>query len=148
MPVAPSHVAADPDAAPSPDPQRNHGSDPTRQFGGARFHRNLWLIVGVALTVRVVWVVLAAHEPDGLNDMSRYLSSARAIAEGEGYVEPITGQPTAYYPPGFPWFVGVIAIVSRPLGLYDDHLPLAIGLAQAVLGAASVLFLGRIGRAL
>jgi 4-amino-4-deoxy-L-arabinose transferase-like glycosyltransferase len=49
--------------------------------------------------------------------------------------EPLTGQATAYYPPGYPWFLGIITWLTKP---FTNEPWLPAELIQAVLGAASV----------
>lgn len=96
-----------------------------------------WLVLAavlVGLALRVVWGLSVAREPSGLVDSTRYLATARQIAAGHGLVEPLSGYPTAYYPPGYPLFLGAVAWLSRP---FTDDLPRAIVLVQAVLGALS-----------
>ncbi len=93
--------------------------------------------MAAGLVLRVVWVAYAARRPVGLYDPSRYLAYARQIAAGKGYVEPLTGQATAYYPPGYPYFLGAVAFVCRHVGL-GDHIPQAAGYVQAVLGTLTV----------
>lgn len=90
----------------------------------------------VGLAVRVVWVAYAARQPVGLYDPARYAGFAAEIAKGHGYVEPLTGKPTAYYPPGYPYFLGIIDAVLRHTPLSDD-LVLMAGYGQAVIGAAT-----------
>jgi len=102
-------------------------------------------LVAVALGLRVAWVVYAAHTPHGLYDPARYLRAAELIAKGKGYVEPFTGKPTAYYPPGYPWFLGVVAWVAHHNPLVRDTVHLA-GYLQAVLGAITVGAVAVIGR--
>ncbi|MGI8939365.1 MAG: hypothetical protein ACR2JF_14375 [Iamia sp.] len=99
----------------------------------------------VGLVLRVVSAAIAARAPKGLFDPARYAGYARVIADGQGMVEPLTGQPTAYYPPGYPWFLGIIqwGIDHTPL---PDDLALVTALVQAVLGAASVALIGTLGR--
>ncbi|MBK9295979.1 MAG: glycosyltransferase family 39 protein [Candidatus Microthrix sp.] len=112
------------------------------------FHRRLLMITAAGLVLRLVWVLIAARQPVGLTDPMRYLTAGRDIALGNGYVDFSTGQPTAYYPPGYPLFVGAIAAVLRPFGLLDNWLPQAVALVQACLGAASIYLLGLLGRSL
>ncbi|MCU1371718.1 MAG: glycosyl transferase [Ilumatobacteraceae bacterium] len=105
-----------------------------------RYRRLLAVVIVVALAVRVAWVLWVSREPwsdDGgiFRDPSRYLGFARQIADGNGFTEPFTGQATAYYPPGYPWFLGIITWASTP---FTNEPWLAAGLVQAVLGAASV----------
>ena len=101
-----------------------------------RYRRLLAVVIVVALGLRVAWVLWVSREPqDIFLDPTRYLGYAREIAAGRGMTEPITGQATAYYPPGYPWFLGIITWVSKP---FTDEPWLVAGLVQAVLGAASV----------
>lgn len=101
----------------------------------------------LGLVLRVVWVVVAERDPEGLFDPARYRGYARAIGEGQGMVEPLTGQPTAYFPPGYPWFLGIIDWVVTHSPLPDD-VPFAAGLVQAALGAGSVVLVAVLGRRL
>lgn len=87
-------------------------------------------------------------QPVGITDPVRYLLRAAMSRWGTVRVDFSTGQPTAYYPPGYPLFVGAIAAVLRPFGLLENWLPQAVALVQAVLGAASVYLLGLLGRSL
>lgn len=93
------------------------------------------LVGAVAAVVRVVWVVFASREPVGLADPFIYLQAARSIADGNGYTS-LLGQPTAYYPPGYPFFLGAVTRVVDAVGL-DQHLVLVIGLVQALLGGVA-----------
>ena len=85
------------------------------------------------------------HKPLGLYDPARYVGAAEQIGRGKGYVEFLTGQPTAYYPPGYPWFLGIISWLQAH-GPFGSFLPLAAGLVQAVLGAATAGFAAIVGR--
>lgn len=101
-----------------------------------------WWWVGAAavvgLVVRVLWGVWVSHPPQGLYDPARYAGYARTIADGQGMIEPLSpGQrATAYYPPGYPWFLGVLAWVGRPI---TDDVPLLGAIVQSVLGALTVV---------
>ncbi|WP_426572997.1 glycosyltransferase family 39 protein [Aquihabitans sp. McL0605] len=102
--------------------------------------RAVAIIAVLALAVRVVWAVWAARTPVGIYDPLRYLGYGNAIADGKGYIEPFTtphNYPTAYYPMGYPWFVGIVTWVSRP---FSHDQVMAVVLVQSVLGAASVVF--------
>ena len=112
-------------------------------------NRRFWSLVGAAavvgLIVRIVWVVWVAREPASLYDPARYLGYARAISSGKGYIEPLSGHPTSYYPPGYPWFLGIVAWLAKP---FTHDIPLAGGIAQAVLGAATAVLGGQVARRL
>ncbi len=108
--------------------------------GGRRFDRAtvaVLVAMAVGLVLRVAWVAYAARRPVGLYDPARYLGYAQQIARGHGYVEPLTGQATAYYPPGYPYFLGAVAWVCRHVGL-GDHVPQVAGYLQAVIGTATI----------
>lgn len=90
------------------------------------------LVGALAAVVRIVWVAFASREPVGLADPFIYLQAARSIADGNGYTS-LLGQPTAYYPPGYPFFLGAVTRVVDTIGL-DQHLVLVVGLVQALLG--------------
>src|SRR5687767_7217064 len=60
------------------------------------------------LAARLLWIAFVHPDPlDGrFDDTVWYRSAARFIADGEGYVNPFTGAPTAWWPPGYPFFLG------------------------------------------
>ncbi len=108
----------------------------------------------LGLVVRLVWVAYAAKTPQGLYDPARYYGIADNISHGRGYVEIFRlgphnqlfkGQASAYYPPGYPYFVGGLAYAVR-VGAVPGSLPMVVGVVQAFLGAVSCFFLGVIGR--
>jgi len=70
-------------------------------------------------------------------DNYRYLAYARGLAAGDGYVELLTGQPTAYYPPGYPLFLGAITLLAEHNPL-SDNVPRIAGYVQAVLGTLTI----------
>ena len=112
-----------------------------------RTYRRWFVAIGaVALVVRLAWVVWAAHEPVSIFlDPTRYLGYGNQIAHGNGMVESLTGAPTAYYPPGYPWFVGIVQWLSSPI---TDQPWRAVAIVQALLGAASALLAGHVARRL
>lgn len=111
-----------------------------------RYRWALAAITAVALALRVAWVLWAARQPTSIFlDPARYLGYAREIAHGHGMVESLTGDPTAYYPPGYPWFLGVVAWISSPI---TDHVWVTAGLVQAGLGAASAVLTALVVRRL
>lgn len=103
----------------------------------ARWFRPVVAVAAVVgLLVRLAWVQYASRAPQGLFDPTRYLGYANAIADGQGMIEPWSGHPTAYYPPGYPWFLGVLTWLSRP---FTDSVWIVAGVVQAGLGAATVV---------
>ena len=109
----------------------------------------IFVVLLAALAVRVAWVLYAGHEPTGFNsgDPVAYLRYGRELAAGHGYRSIVTGQPTAFYPIGYPLFVAVFAWPVQH-GLLPDDLTRIVGLAQAVLGTGTVWFVWVIGQRL
>lgn len=90
------------------------------------------LIGSAATAVRMLWVIVWSREPKGLSDMTLYRLFAEQIADGQGYLS-LGQHPTAYYPPGYPYFLGLLQWTLDRVGL-GDHLLTAVGLSQALLG--------------
>ena len=93
------------------------------------------LVGAFAAVLRLIWVAVASREPLGVSDPLIYLHSGSSIAAGDGYTS-LLGNPTAYYPPGYPFFVGAVERVATAFGL-ADHRVLVIGLVQALLGGVA-----------
>ncbi len=89
------------------------------------------------MVIRVLWVIPLARVPKGLSDPILYHIAALQIADGDGY-RSIAGFPTAYYPPGYPWFLGSLYWVVDLLGL-DSQRAVIVGLAQCILWGLSTL---------
>lgn len=136
-------------------PERRRASWRVRGAAAGRrlSHDRGWVGIAVAavvgLVLRVVAIVLASRTPQGLVDPARYVRLAEAIGRGDGMVENLSGslQPTAYYPPGYPYFLGAVQALITHSPLPDD-LPLMGGLAQAVVGTLSIVLVGVLARRL
>lgn len=92
----------------------------------------LALVALAATAVRLLYVVLQtatqALDVDFVaGDSVLYLELARSIASGQGFA--LDGRPTAYVGPGYPLFLTLLVAMGGG--------PLAIGLAQSVLGGAT-----------
>ena len=86
----------------------------------------LALIAGVALAVRVAWVLATVPMPNW--DAADYDGRAWRLATGEGYVAP-DGTPTAFRPVGYPAFLATIYAVF-------GHSWIAGYIANAILSTA------------
>ena len=104
-----------------------------------------WLaaILALAFVLRLVWVLYAMREPQGVHDPIFYWGYGQAIAAGVGYQLPavgsIGGGPTAYYPIGYPAALGaVFALVTHtPI---PDNMQLTAGFFHIFLGVAKAVF--------
>ena len=131
----------------------------------------LLAVLALALILRVWWVSYAAREPQGLHDPSLYYFYGHQISNGNGYTVPdlataqqlapelvrqalekgssliSNGQPTAYYPIGYPAALGgVYALVKHtPI---PDNFVLANAYFNVFLGVATVGLLYGVGRRL
>lgn len=115
-----------------------------------RYRWSLAAIVALGLVLRLAWVLWATRAPSGEGnaiflDPFRYLGYARQIADGKGYIEPLTGDPTSYYPPGYPLFLGILTWISSP---FTDAPWMVAGLVQALLGTASVALVASVAKRL
>ncbi len=97
--------------------------------------REVAWVAAVALGVRLVVALVAARSPQGLHDPLLYQGFARHIADGDGYLG-LLGEPTAYYPPGYPLFLGAVQKAADLIGL-GDHLPAVAAVVQSLLGAVA-----------
>jgi 4-amino-4-deoxy-L-arabinose transferase-like glycosyltransferase len=79
----------------------------------------LGLLFVVALIARLAWIAFVHPDPiEGwfgddatgrrFDDTVWYRGAAHFIAQGDGYVNPFTGTPTAGWPPGYPFFLGAV----------------------------------------
>jgi 4-amino-4-deoxy-L-arabinose transferase-like glycosyltransferase len=89
------------------------------------------LIFFLALTVRIIFIFSIHHGPLE-NDAEEYNRLAIFLSQGKGYVN-VDGEPTAYRPPIYPLFLGIIYFVAG----YDL---LWVRLIQAVIGAGICIF--------
>ncbi|MEX0768717.1 MAG: hypothetical protein WD029_09615 [Microthrixaceae bacterium] len=120
----------------SAQPRKDETVATAQPKSGLGLHPRAALTVGVvAAGVRSLWVILYARAPAGLSDPFIYLQMGNSLAEGNGYTS-LLGRPTAYYPPGYPLFVGAVQRASELFG-QGSRLILILGLSQAVLGGVA-----------
>ncbi|MEA2449682.1 MAG: hypothetical protein QOG63_1614 [Thermoleophilaceae bacterium] len=121
-------------------PREGGAADPDER----RLRLILYGLLALAFVLRLAWVIYASRPPAGLNDPFSYLSMGSSFAHGDGYRFPIDNTPTAYFPVGYPLFVGAFVWLVGHTPLAD--VPKTIGVAQALLGTASVWLVWRIVR--
>jgi hypothetical protein len=107
------------------------------------------LVLAGALLLRLAWVLYAAREPTGFSagDPLAYLYYGNELAAGHGYRSFTTNEPTAFYPIGYPLFIALFAWPAQH-GLLPDDVTRLTGVAQALLGTATVLFVWVVARRL
>lgn len=106
--------------------------------------RSTVLTAAVAVALRLVWVAAFARTPSGLSDPRIYHLAAQGIANGDGY-QSIAGNPTAYYPPGYPYALGWLYRLANAVGL-DGQLPFVVGVVQSLLWGVAVIAIVITGR--
>jgi len=106
--------------------------------------RQVVAVIAIAIVVRLVWVALFARTPTGLSDPGLYNDAATRLVEGEGY-RSLLGEPTAYYPPGYPAVLSWIYRLADGIGL-EAHRATVVGVFQSVwwgVSAGAVMLTGR-----
>ncbi|MGH9012333.1 MAG: glycosyltransferase family 39 protein [Acidimicrobiia bacterium] len=109
--------------------------------GGLTPAQRRWLvaILVAAAGVRLAWALYATQEPIRAigGDAYSYYYYGKELAAGDGYVNYLTGEPTAYYPIGYPAILAGLFWFVRHTPI-PDNLPVAGSLLNAVLGTLSV----------
>ncbi len=100
----------------------------------------LGLILVCACLVRVAWLLYVHPDPtDGrFDDTAWYRGAAHYFANGDGYVNPFTGTPTAAWPPGYPVLLGMVFKVFGE-GIWSTY---AVNVALCALTAGVVYCIG------
>jgi len=116
-----------------------------------------WLLVIVAggAVLRIAWAVWAATPPISFRDPAAYQMLGDALARGDGYHYAIPDggdvpgglYPTAYYPPGYPLFLGALFWLVDLLPFDVDHLSALVG-ANVVLSVLTIPLVFALGRRL
>ena len=104
------------------------------------------LLISIALLTRLAWAAaMAPRQP--YTDEVHYISHARSLAEGKGYVDE-SGRPTAYWPVGYPALLSVFYRLGGESQAANTILQIALGIATAVILAwlGTMAFGPRIGR--
>lgn len=94
------------------------------------YTRNLLIIIGLALLVRVLWLMMIPVVP--VSDSVMYHAFAQSISSGTGYAFP-EGNLTAYWPVGTPAIYGALYYVFGDSYKVIVGLNLVVGIATLVL---------------
>jgi 4-amino-4-deoxy-L-arabinose transferase-like glycosyltransferase len=107
------------------------------------------VVVGFALRFGWVLVLDPAAPVDWMisGDQYGYLFHGNEIAAGRGYHSYVTGEPTAYYPVGYPLLLAAMFWTGDRLAIPGDHMEWALLLNVAV-STASIVLAYLIGRRL
>ncbi len=129
-----------------PVPAPTTGARSARRPGPKSTSTRWWLlaIVLVGVALRLAWALYAARPPVGLHDPTFYTIFAESLAAGDGYRLP-DGQPTAYYPVGYPAALGAVFWLADHSPLPDGRVGLVVAL-NLVASAASLVMVHEIGR--
>ena len=106
--------------------------------------RQVLAVVALAIVVRFAWVALFARTPTGLSDPALYNDAANRLVAGEGY-RSLLGEPTAYYPPGYPAVLSWIYRLADAIG-FGAHRATVVGVFQSLwwgVSAGAVTLTGR-----
>jgi hypothetical protein len=104
-----------------------------------RFNLYLASVAALALGLRLVYLFSSRSDPIS-GDAFFYRSTARFLSEGSELVNPITMEPSALHPPGWP-------LLMAPLDLMGVDSRFGYQLLAAALGTLTVVLVGRLGLA-
>jgi hypothetical protein len=141
------------DAVPGPQVATTPAGEDRRRAPLTRGGRR-WLvgIVVVAAVLRIAWLAYANVEPPTslvpAGDAYSYWYYGNSIADGQGYLSYIDGEPTAYYPIGFPAILGGLYWLARHVPFVEPDLMLLTGVFQVVVSVATVALTFMVGRRL
>ena len=110
----------------------------------ARYGVAVVVVLLAALGLRVGYTELTPGY-EIVHDARDYDAHARSIALGDGFSKRLTGKPTAFRPPGYPYLLGgAYRVFGVERGADADRIRVARGLG-AVLGALGVALIGMLG---
>src|SRR3990172_5726689 len=109
----------------------------------------LALIVLLAVGLRIAWVAYINVDPtDGrFDDSLFYHEFARSLSDGRGYVNPLSGEPSANWPPAYSALLSSVYFVFGPKIIAAKALNIALAAAAVLLTYAlgARLFDRRVG---
>jgi len=122
-------------------PEGGAGAEPWFPTGRAP-----WLVIAVGVGLRLAWATVGARAPRILADPGIYQQAALRIAHGYGYVS-FNRHPTAYYPPGYPWFLGSFQWLLERVGA-GSHTVGATAVLQSLLSGVAIAAVMVVGQRL
>ncbi len=146
-----TETASPPDAV--TDDESVSGDSEARGLPQLTSTQKRWLlaIVVVGLVLRIVWLAVNHVEPPRnvveSGDQYSYWYYGNSIANGDGVLDEVTGEPVAYYPIGYPAILGGLFFLAKALP-FDVDLMLVAGLFHVVVAAATVPLTFVVGRRL
>ncbi|HKP63912.1 MAG TPA: hypothetical protein VJV78_44565 [Polyangiales bacterium] len=96
-----------------------------------------WAALAIGVALRLAWALI--FDPNPVNDGKWYFARSTEIAQGLGYQ--VSGLPTAYWPVGYPAFLGLV------FRLFTPELA-AMRMAQVVLAGATLFCIAFVARRL
>jgi 4-amino-4-deoxy-L-arabinose transferase-like glycosyltransferase len=105
---------------------------------GSKDLRLVALLTGLALVLRLGFVLAVERQGFALNDTYFYFLTARSLSDDGGFTF-VPGYPAAHWPPAFPFVLSVVFRVTGPHELSGEVL-------NAVLGALTVAVLYALAR--
>ncbi len=142
------------DAAPQGDAAPTRAGRHDRS-AAARLYATVWgswprrliaIAVVVGFLLRLWWVTYAARTPVSLHDPFFYLDYGRRMAEGGGY-RLMDGEPTAYYPIGYPAILAAWFKVMQYTPLRDHWIANAM-ILNLIFSTSTIAMVGVLGRRL
>ena len=135
-PIVPAVDPRPPATEVAPEVSDPPARPPVAQASGWQLGRAGWVIVGVGVGLRLLWSVWGTRKPEIVADPLIYYQAAQRIADGDGYVS-FFGEPTSYYPPGYPYFLGTLQWFLDLVGL-DGSTYEAAAIVQSLLSGLAI----------
>ena len=135
------------DTGPAPRTRPGRARRVLDSVWGSWPRRVLVLAVVVGFGLRLGWIIYAARPPKGLHDPYFYLDYSRRAVRGGGFYRLADGEPTAYYPIGYP-VVLTVAFWFMQHSPFPNHWIAAAAGVNLVFSTASIALAGVLGRRL
>src|SRR6187399_1933799 len=107
--------------------------------------RRLFVIALLGVALRLGFGLLYWNEQVLTRDEQEYLSLARSLASGHGFVYDAAMQSGSFTPfgraPGYPTFLALFGAGAKVV----DHVPARVKIAQSIVGGFGVVLAGLIG---